>query len=91
VRLWFWGWLVAAGAIALVSAMRRDRTTAPFAVGAACAAALEAARISPDMQWYAFIGVSAVLFVAVNSRRYRPRHSGGELGRHHARPSGAGD
>ncbi|HEY5506547.1 MAG TPA: hypothetical protein VIK83_03555 [Coriobacteriia bacterium] len=91
MRLWFWGWLVTAGAIALVSALRRDRTTAPFALGAACAAALEAARISPDFQWYAFIGVSAVLFVALNRRRYRARHSGGEFGRHHARPSEYGD
>jgi len=86
VRLWFWGWLVTAGAIALLSAARRDRTTAPFALGAACAAALEAARVSPELQWYAFIGVSAALFVALNRRRYRARHAGGELGRHHSRP-----
>jgi membrane protein implicated in regulation of membrane protease activity len=91
VRLWFWGWLVTAGAIALVSALRRDRTTAPFALGAACAAALEAARISPDMQWYAFIGVSAVLFVALNRHSYRARHSGAGLGRHHAQPSADDD
>ena len=91
MRLWFWGWLVTAGAIALVSVLRRDRTTAPFAVGAACAAALEAARITPDMQWYAFLGVSAVLFVTLNRRSYRARHGGGERGRHHARPDGDAD
>jgi len=88
VRLWFWGWLVAAVAIAVVSAAVRDRSSAPFAVGAAVAAALEAARIDPGMQWLAFAGVSIAVFIAVNRRRYRARHSVRAVGRHGARTAG---
>jgi hypothetical protein len=71
-----------------VSALRRDRGTAPFAVGAACAAAAEAAGIAIAVQWWLAVGVSAVLFVALNRRAYRPRHSGRNLGLHHAHDEG---
>jgi membrane protein implicated in regulation of membrane protease activity len=82
VRLWFWGWLIAAATIALVSAIRRDRASVPFALGAGCAAALEAAGLAPGAQWLAFAGVSAAIFVAANQHRYRPRHARKGLGRH---------
>jgi membrane protein implicated in regulation of membrane protease activity len=85
VRLWFWGWLTTAAAIALVSALRRDRSTAPFAAGAACAAAAEAAGVTPSAQWIAFVGISAVLFVAVNFKHYRSRHASHGRGQHHLR------
>ena len=72
--MWFWGWLIAAAAIALVSAIARDRSSAPFAVGAAFAAILEALRLSPAAQWLAFAGVSAAVFIVINQRRHRRRH-----------------
>jgi membrane protein implicated in regulation of membrane protease activity len=91
VRLWFWGWLIAAAAIALVSAAARDRSSAPFALGAACAAALEAAGLPPATQWLAFVGVSAAVFVVFNQHRYRRRHDSRGLGRHGERPPQATD
>jgi len=87
VRLWFWGWLIAAVAIAAVSAAFRDRFSAPFAAGAACAAALEAARIDPGAQWLAFAGISIAVSLAANRRRYRARHSIRASGRHGVRPA----
>jgi membrane protein implicated in regulation of membrane protease activity len=75
VRLWFWGWSIAAVAVAAVSAVFRDRASAPFAVGAACAAGLEAAGVGPAFQWLAFAGVSAAVFTAIMRVRYIPRHA----------------
>lgn len=86
MRLWFWGWLVAAASIALVSAIVRDRASAPFALGAACAAGLEAAGLTPAAQWIAFVGVSVLAFLALNMHRYRPRHERHAAGRHGERP-----
>jgi membrane protein implicated in regulation of membrane protease activity len=77
VRVWFWGWLVACVALAVASAVARDRASAPFAVGAAAAAALEALGASPALEWAAFALVSAALYVAVNRRRYRGKHGPG--------------
>jgi membrane protein implicated in regulation of membrane protease activity len=84
VRLWFWGWLVVAVAIAFVSAATRDRASVPFAAGAVAAALVEALFGSPGWEWIAFVAVSSALFVAVNRRPgYRPRHTpGGGVGRH---------
>lgn len=87
MRLWFWGWLIAAAAIALVSAVARDRASAPFALGALCAAGLEALGISPGAQWIAFACVSMVVFAVTNRAWYRPRHAGRRLGRHGAHPT----
>jgi len=84
VHLWFWGWLVTAAALALVSVLRRDRGTAPFAVGAACAAAADAAGLAPAVQWLAVLAVSSALFVLLNRRHYRARHGDRGLGRHRA-------
>jgi membrane protein implicated in regulation of membrane protease activity len=81
MRLWFWGWLIAAAAIAFVSALMRDRASAPFAAGAALAAALEAAGMAPAVQWIAFAGGSAIIFLVVNQDRYRPRHTRGASAR----------
>lgn len=81
MRLWFWGWLIAAAGIALASAVARDRASAPFAVGAACAAGLEAVGGTPQGEWIAFAVVSTVVFVAVNGRRYRRRHGWTGAGR----------
>jgi membrane protein implicated in regulation of membrane protease activity len=87
VRIWFWAWVIVAAVIAAVAAVTRDRYSAPWAVGAAAAAALEAATISPGWQWGAFLLVSASVFVAVNRARYSGRHARGnterpEPGRH---------
>jgi len=82
VRLWFWGWLIVAISIAAASALARDRASAPFALGAACAAALEAAGGDPAAEWIAFIVISSVAFVAVNRRRHRRRHGYTGTGRH---------
>jgi membrane protein implicated in regulation of membrane protease activity len=84
VRLWFWGWLIVAAAIALTSAVMRDRASAPFAAGAAVSALVEALGGSPGWEWVAFAGVSSVLFVAFNRRRQRARHARSAAGRHHA-------
>jgi membrane protein implicated in regulation of membrane protease activity len=76
VRDWFWAWLIAAVVIAAVSAITRDRYTAPWAVGAGTAAALEAFRVRPGWQWIAFLVVSGAVFIAVNGRgRYKGRHA----------------
>jgi membrane protein implicated in regulation of membrane protease activity len=75
VRLWFWAWVIVAAGIAAGSALARDRSSAPFAVGAACAAALEAAGGTPGVEWLVFAGVSSVVFVAVNRKRHRRRHA----------------
>lgn len=82
MRIWFWGWLVAAAAIAAVNALLRDRASFPFAVGAALAAVLEAAGADPGAEWLAFAGVSFVVFAVFNQRRHRPRHQRRSIGRH---------
>lgn len=82
MRLWFWGWLIVALSIAAVSAIARDRASAPFAIGAATAALVEAFHGSPGWEWIAFLGVSCVVFVAFNRDRYRARHSADGAGRH---------
>jgi amino acid transporter len=82
VRIWFWGWLVAAVAIAALSAVQHDRTSVPFAVGAGMAAALEAAGLDPTLEWLVFAGVSAAAFILLNYAGHRPRHSRRGLGRH---------
>lgn len=74
MRLWFWGWVVVAASIAVVSALARDRASAPFALGAACAAALEAAGGSPGAEWITFVVISSAAFLAVNRRTTRRRH-----------------
>jgi membrane protein implicated in regulation of membrane protease activity len=88
VRLWFWGWLVVAVSIAAISAIARDRASAPFAIGAAAAALIEAFHGSPGWEWIAFLGVSSVAFLTLNHTRYRARHADSGAGRHstsHAR------
>jgi membrane protein implicated in regulation of membrane protease activity len=72
-----------------VSAVTRDRASAPFAVGATAAALVEALFGTPGWEWIAFVVVSSVLFVALNRRpTYRPRHTPSGVGRHSpARPS----
>ncbi len=82
MRVWFWGWVIVAAGIALASALARDRSSAPFAAGAACAAVLEAAGGTPAAEWLAFVGVSVVVYVAFNSRRHRRRHGWTGAGRH---------
>jgi len=74
VHLWFWAWIVVAAVIAVVSALTRDRYSAPWAAGAGAAAALDALGVAPAWQWIAFLGVSSALFVAVNRIRYAGRH-----------------
>ena len=82
MRLWFWAWVVVAIGIAVGSAAARDRASAPFAVGAVCAAAVEAAGGTPAAEWLVFAGVSSVVFVALNRRRHRRRHGWTGGGRH---------
>lgn len=75
--LWFWAWVIVAAAIGVVSALTRDRFSAPWAAGAAVAAGLVALDAAPGWEWIAFIAVSSVLFVAINRVRYRGRHARG--------------
>lgn len=82
MRIWFYGWLVAAVAIAVVSLVARDRASWPFAVGAGTAAAIEAIGLDPAIGWAAFAGVSFVVFAVANYRRHRARHLRRGLGRH---------
>ena len=82
MRIWFWGWLVAAVAIATVSALLRDRASFPFAIGAALAAALEAVGAGPATEWLAFIAASSIVFAVANYVRYRARHQRRGLSRH---------
>ena len=82
MRLWFWAWMIVAAGIAVGSVAARDRASAPFAVGAICAAALEAAGGTPGAEWLAFAGVSSVAFVALNRRHHRRRHGWTGAGRH---------
>lgn len=77
MRIWFWAWVIVAIAIAAVSALARDRYSPPWATGAAVAAGLEAVRADLAWQWMAFLGVSVVVFVAVNRARYVGRHVSG--------------
>jgi len=84
VRIWFWGWLVAAVAIATVGVLFRDRASFPFAIGAALAAALEAVGADPATEWLAFIAASSIVFAVANYARYRARHQHRGLGRHGA-------
>jgi membrane protein implicated in regulation of membrane protease activity len=88
LRVWFWAWLVVAAGIAVASAVARVRASAPFAVGAACAAALEAAGGTPGAEWLVFAGVSSVVFIAVNRKRHRRRHGWTGAGRHSAGHTG---
>lgn len=82
MQLWFWGWLVVAAAAGALAAVTRDKTAAPFAFGALGAAIVEAAFGQPAWEWSAFVGLSSVLFVMLNRRRYRPRHRHDAGGRH---------
>jgi hypothetical protein len=70
VELSTWAWVTATIGIGVVSALARDRWTAPWAAGTATAALLDA--LGP---WGGFLLVSAVVFLVVNVRRYLPRHS----------------
>jgi membrane protein implicated in regulation of membrane protease activity len=81
MHIWFWAWLLVAGVIAVVAALTRDRFSAPWAVGAAAAAGLEAAGASPGWQWAAFLVLSSAVFVAVNRIRYVGRHTRDRSGR----------
>ncbi len=77
MRIWFWAWVLVAVVIAVVTAVTRDRYGAPWAAGAAVAAALEAGRADPAWQWAAFLLVSASISVAVNRARYAGKHARG--------------
>jgi len=57
----------------------------PHGVNAVC---MGVARVRRQLRvLFAIQAAQAVLFVALNRHRHRARHGGGELGRHHARPS----
>jgi hypothetical protein len=72
----FWAWVIATVGIGGISAVSRDRHTAPWAAGCAAAAALEALRVAPGWQWGAMLALSSIVSVAVNRvPRYRGRHS----------------
>lgn len=82
MRVWFWAWVIVGVGIAAASAAARDRASAPFAVGAIGAAALEALGGTPAAEWLVFAGVSSAVFVALNRRRHRRRHGWTGSGRH---------
>jgi membrane protein implicated in regulation of membrane protease activity len=70
-----WAWVVTAVGIGGVSALARDRWTAPWAAGAAAAGVLDALGTAPGWPWAGLVIVSAVVFLIVNFRRYIPKHS----------------
>jgi membrane protein implicated in regulation of membrane protease activity len=74
----FWAWTIVTVVIAAVALLTRDRYTAPWAAGAACATLLEGLRVDPRWGWAAFLVVSSVLFVIFNVRR--GKHSRGSRG-----------
>jgi membrane protein implicated in regulation of membrane protease activity len=86
MHVWFWGWMVAAAAMASVGVVAHDRAALPFALGAGLAAACDAAGAGPVWQWAAFVGASFIVFAVVNRRRHRPRHLRRGLGRHGVTP-----
>ena len=69
----FWAWIATAVLLALCEAVTGGLYIIPWALGAAVAAALEAAGISTGWQWLAFVGVSSVVMVAVQRARLRRR------------------
>jgi membrane protein implicated in regulation of membrane protease activity len=77
VELSTWAWVIAAVGIGGVSALARDRWTAPWAAGAAVAAVLDALKVGPAWPWIAFLVVSSVVFLVANLRRYIGRHTRG--------------
>lgn len=72
--IWFWGWLAAGVIMAVIAAITRDTLVAPWAAGAFVAAGLSAAGVAPLWHWIGFLATSAVLFVALNRKRYIGKH-----------------
>jgi membrane protein implicated in regulation of membrane protease activity len=75
----FWAWTIVTVAIAVVSVLTRDRYTAPWAAGAACATLLEGLHVDPRWGWAAFLIVSSALFVIFNVRRGKHSRGGGAV------------
>jgi len=65
VSVAFWAWVAITVLLALGEAVTGGLLVIPWAAGAAVAAILEALHVSSSWQWLAFVGVSCVLFVAV--------------------------
>lgn len=59
----FWAWIVVAVVCVLGECLTGGLLTLPWAVGAFCAALLEAVHVGYGWQWIAFVGVSSVLLV----------------------------
>jgi len=70
----FWAWLLITGVLLAFELVQRDLLTAPFAAGAATAAALVALDARATVVWSAFLGVSIVLTV-VAQRLIVPRRA----------------
>jgi len=70
----FWAWLLITGVLLAFELVQRDLLTAPFAAGAATAAALVALDARGTVVWLAFLGVSIVLTV-VAQRLIVPRRA----------------
>lgn len=61
--LQFWAWISVAVILVLAEAVTGGLFTLPWAIGAGCAALLEALGVSGGWQWLALVGVSSVLVV----------------------------
>lgn len=61
---WLWAWIVLAAALFIGEMFTAGFFMLPFGVGASAAAVLEFLGVGPVWQWIAFIGISAVAFLA---------------------------
>jgi membrane protein implicated in regulation of membrane protease activity len=75
VQIWFWGWLLLAGILAVLEAFDREYYTLPWAFGAAAAALLEALHAPIGWEWVAFVGIGSALLVGVQRFRAPGRRS----------------
>ncbi|MDP2183039.1 MAG: NfeD family protein [Actinomycetota bacterium] len=61
---WLWAWIVLAAALFIGEIFTAGFFMLPFGIGASAAAVLEFLGVGPVWQWIAFIGVSAIAFMA---------------------------
>lgn len=71
---WLWAWIILAALLFVGEMFTAGLFMLPFAIGASAAAVLEFFGIGPVWQWIAFIGVSAVAFLAFRKVAERLTH-----------------
>ena len=68
---WIWAWVAIAVLLALGEAVTGGFVVMPWAIGAAVAAALDAAGAGAGVQWLAFVAVSSAVLVVAQRIRSR--------------------